>query len=100
METSQDEEAGRFRPAEARRFSRASRRGYGMEESESEADDARFVRELLEPLHDDKPTPPRSLVKRALRRARVDILLRDVVDFLVLRFLHVPRVREKDDPRD
>ena len=64
--------------------------------AEDDVDDATFLLGLFEPLRRESPTPPRQLAARSIRRARLDVLLRDVVDFVAMRFLHRPIARSDE----
>ncbi len=59
-----------------------------MSNKEHRDDDEAFARSLLESLDHDVPAPHPGIVRRTLQRTRVELLLRDVVDFVSMRFFH------------
>jgi hypothetical protein len=62
--------------------------------SEKPEPDEEFLSALLEPLRDEPPTPPPGIVARALRRVRLEILLRDLLDLVWLHLLGSRRDRD------
>lgn len=70
-----------------------------MSKEDPDDDDALRARRLLAPLEEEERSTPLRLHERILRRARLDILLRDVADFVALRFFH-PRRRDERAERD
>ncbi len=68
-------------------------------ENDPDCDDATFVGRLFECLRRDAAVPPNGIAKRSIQRARRDVFMRDVIDFVALRFLHRRRPRSDDaDP--